>query len=328
MTTLESSSSIFISYAWGEDWKKKEWVRQDIVEMLTNHHDVFWDRDSIAVGELPERAIGNALAKRPLLVLCLCDKDYLKAAQRIGSGLYDELQMLERIADEPDVRVFPLILEPDCAECLPAPLARRIYLDLQPMRSLGLSLGTTILGLAAGWSQAQLISDISARIHVSQLRKRALGFLSRYPITILGNGLNHEVTVMTAVDPPYLLKPPRWMWESSRWNYVLNEDEPTFCPSKGRWHWECIELSNEIRPLGTAVVATFFPQLTRENDQELLTTAGMLIASRFFRLVRLDEPFTFDAEDLVRCLMSEHLGFNVLEQLLDAVDASTAVICV
>jgi len=321
MTAAENGSSIFISYAWGKGFQKKEWIRQGIVADLNWKHDVFWDRDSIPLGESIERTIAEALAKRPLLVLCLCDQDYLEAAQRTGSGLHDELRMLAQIAVEPRVRIVPIILESDCTERLPSPLIGRLYLNLQPLHSLNLNIGMSILGVAEGLSQAQLQSEINDQLAVFHLRQRALGFLKQRPLTIWGSGRNHEVTVRPDDVAPYLLKPPEWMWESSRWNYLLNDDDPTFCPIKGRWHWEYVQISTQLRPLGTAVVSTFFPQLISKREQGLLNTAGTLLASKFFRMIEIHEPFTFDADDLVNHLICDHEGFSLLEKLLDAAGA-------
>lgn len=321
MTAEENGSSIFISYAWGEGFHKKEWVRQGIVADLDWKHDVFWDRDSIPLGESIEHTIAEALAKRPLLVLCLCDQDYLEAAQRTGSGLHDELRMLAQIAIEPEVRIVPIILESDCAKRLPSPLIGRLYLNLQPLHSLNLNIGMHILGVADGLNQAQLQNEINYQLTVFHLRQRALGFLKQRPLTIWGSGRNHEVTVHPDSAAPYLLKPPQWMWESSRWNYLLNEDAPTFCPTEGRWHWEYVQISSELRPLGTAVMSTFFPQLISKKEQGLLNTGGTLLASKFFRMIEIHEPFTFDADDLVNHLIRDHEGFNLLEKLLDAAES-------
>lgn len=111
------------------------------------------------------------------------------------------------------------------------------------------------------------------------------------------------------------------MWESDRWNYMLNDDNPTFCPTQGRWHWELSTSSLEMRPLGTAVISTFFPQLVTEAEQKILNIGGMLLASSFFKTVMIDEGFSFDENDLVSFLISRDEGFEVLERLLDAADA-------
>lgn len=60
----------------GQWIRKKEWVRQRIVTNLDWNHDVFWDRDSIAYGKSIDGVIAQALTKRPILILCLCDQDY------------------------------------------------------------------------------------------------------------------------------------------------------------------------------------------------------------------------------------------------------------
>ena len=72
MTTAESGDSIFISYAWGAGFTKKEWVRQGIIANLNWKHDVFWDRDTIALGETSRthhwESPGKTTTPRPVLV--------------------------------------------------------------------------------------------------------------------------------------------------------------------------------------------------------------------------------------------------------------------
>ncbi|BBP73866.1 hypothetical protein PHLH6_58700 [Pseudomonas sp. Seg1] len=325
MTVEENRSSIFISYAWGAGFENKEWVRQHIVSCLNWSHDVFWDRDNISYGELPDVAISKQLAKRPITVLCLCDQDYLRSAKKEDSGLSRELQMLAHIVDQPGVRVIPLILEADCVEELPAPLTKRIYLDLQPLLQRNIDIGVTVVGLAEGYSQAAVQSGINEQMAGFELRERAENYLGQRPLTIWGNGRNHEVTVYSEEAAPYLLKPPQWMWESDRWNYMLNDDGPTFCPTKGVWHWEYCAISLDIRPLSTAVVSTFFPQLISKDDQGLLNTAGMLLASKLFKTFKIDEAFRFVAEDLINFLITNDDGFQALKRLLDAADAHATV---
>lgn len=325
MTETETRGSIFISYAWGEGFENKEWVRQHIVSYLDWKHDVFWDRDKIGYGELPDIAISKQLAKRPVTVLCLCDQDYLRSAKKEGSGLSRELQMLAQIVDQPGVWVIPLILESGCTEHLPAPLTNRIYLNLQPLIQRNIDIGIAVSGLAEGCSQAEVQSGINNQLAASKLRERADNYLRQLPITIWGNGRTHEVTVYSEKAAPYLLMPPQWMWESDHWNYMLNDDSPTFCPTKGRWHWENCTNSLDIRPLSTASVSTFFPQLANEDEQVLLNTAGKLLASKFFKTFYIDEAFTFSAEDLITYLISCKEGFQVLEHLLDAADAHAQV---
>lgn len=321
MIVADHSNSIFISYAWGACFEKKEWLRESIITSLNWKYDVFWDRDTIALGELLEHSIRNALKKRPLLVLCLCDQDYLAAAQKDGSGLYTELRLLAEIAHEPGVRIIPLILEPGCAEHLPAPLSGRLYVDLQALHCQSLPLGLTVLGVAEGLSQAQLQNEINDQITFFRLRQRAIRFMERHPILIWGNGLNHEVMVHPDNSAPYLLKPPQWMQRSKRWDYMLGDEGPTSNPMQGRWHWEYIAISTEFRPLATAVVSTFFPMLTGENEESLLNSAGTQIATKFFRMIYIHEPFTFNANDLIDNLLASPSGADVLERLLNAAES-------
>ncbi|WP_339466144.1 hypothetical protein [Pseudomonas sp. EA_65y_Pfl2_P74] len=101
---------------------------------------------------------------------------------------------------------------------------------------------------------------------------------------------------------------------------MLDDDSPTFCPSKGRWHWESSYSSIDMRPLATAVLSTFFERLNGEEVEQALNQGGMVLANTFFRAVLITEPFRFDAKDAVEFLMRRDEGCEALEQLLDAVD--------
>ncbi|MFJ2321810.1 toll/interleukin-1 receptor domain-containing protein [Pseudomonas sp. NPDC087817] len=320
MTAEEPTDSVFISYAWGEEFESKEWVRQRIVSSLDWNHDVFWDRDSVAFGQSIDGVIAEALAKRPILILCLCDQDYLKAAQLKGSGLYRELEMLAKIVDEPNVRIVPLILEAGCANKLPDFLAGRLYLNLAPLHQQNIDIGMAVMGVAEGLPPAQVQSGINSQLATFRLRQRALNYLQKRPVTIWGNGRTHEVTVYRHDIAPVLLSPPTWMWQSNSWDYMLEDDGPTFCPSKGRWHWELSSSSTDMRPLATAVLSIFFEHLTGEEEQKWLNQGGIVLANTFFRTVLITEPFTFDAEDVVGFLMRRDEGFEALEELMRATD--------
>ncbi|WNZ76423.1 toll/interleukin-1 receptor domain-containing protein [Pseudomonas sp. P105] len=320
MSDENTHSSIFISYAWGGGLEKKEWVRESIVAALEWQYAVFWDRDSIGFGESIDTAIGLALSERPILVLCLCDEDYLEAAQRIGSGLHRELQILQRIADEPSVRIVPLMFGERCAEHLPKPLAGRLYLDLQPLLQHGLDLGAALLDVVDGVSQAQVQKRIAADVARHQLRKRVLSYLQKQPLTLWGNGRTHEVTVCSDDKRPYLLLAPQWMWDSNEWGFMLSDDNPTFCPTKGRWHWDRFSPSRGMRALGTAALSVFFPHWLGEVAQSALNAGGVVLAEKFFTQVDVMEAFTFNVDDLVTSLIVDYKGYGVLEQLLEAVD--------
>lgn len=320
MTQVENRGHIFISYAWGNGFENKEWVRQRVLTQISWNHDVFWDRDSIAYGDSIDGVIAKALSKRPIQVLCLCDQDYIRAAQQKGSGLHRELKMLAEIADEPGVRIVPVLLEAGCTDRLPEPLIGRLYLDLQPLHQLNIDIGTAVMEVAEGRTPAQVQSGVNARLAAFKLRERALKFFQARPVEIWGNGRNHEVTVYREGTLPTLLQPAAWMWESNNWNYMLNDDSPTFCPAKGRWHWELSSSSSEMRPLATAILSEFFDQLDGRKAEPWLNQGGIVLANTFFRTVLEYEPFRFDAEDVIGFLMRRDEGYEALEKLLDAVD--------
>ncbi len=320
MTDANKNTAIFISYAWGDGLEHKEWVRQHIVNSLAWFHRVFWDRDNIGFGESIDRAIVSALAERPVLVLCLCDHDYLSAAERIGSGLYRELQILTHMADEPGVTIVPVILEELNTELLPKPLAGRVYLDLEPLHSRGLELGTALRGVASGLNQAQVKIGMNAQLATAHLRQRVLDYLSQRPLSLWGNGRTHEVTVRRQGLPPSPLLPPQWMWESNEWNYMLSDETSTFCPTRGRWYWDWSTPSRGMQALGTAILSTFFPNSIGADEQHTLCAGGALLAVNFFRTVKITEPFHFDMNDLIRFMIGHPEGFEVLEKLLAAVD--------
>lgn len=135
---------------------KKEWVRQQIVNSLNGKYSVFWDRDTIGFGESIDACIHKALTHRPIKVFCICDADYLHSAKKVGSGLHRELQILEKIAHEDQVKIIPLIFESDCIRDLPAPLAGRAYLDLAELHKRNLFIGNEMYALAEGISQAEM----------------------------------------------------------------------------------------------------------------------------------------------------------------------------
>ncbi|MFD4836364.1 toll/interleukin-1 receptor domain-containing protein [Achromobacter sp. NPDC058515] len=319
MADTDKDGAIFISYAWGGGLEHKEWVRQRVVGNLDWHYRVFWDRDSIGFGASIDGAISAALAQRPVLVFCLCDHDYLSAAERVGSGLHRELRMLAQMADEPGVKIVPLILEKLNADRLPEPLAGRVYLNLEPLHSRGLDLGTALLGVADGRSQAEVKIGVNAQVAAFNLRQGVLAYLSQQPLSLWGNGNTHEVTVHRDGLPPEQLLAPQWMWHSNEWNFMLSDETPTFCPTKGRWHWDLSTPSRGMQALGTAVLSAFFPQLTGEDEQRVLCKGGARLASNFFRTVLVSEPFHFDMNDLVTFLINDREGYEVLAKLLDAV---------
>lgn len=322
MQASDESQAVFLSYAWGVDLQHKEWVRQSIVTQLDWKYPVFWDRDSIGFGESIDATIATALQPRPLWVLCLCDEDYLAAAQRSGSGLQRELQMLEQVVDTPGVRVLPVLLAKGCAARLPSPLAGRVYLDLSAMHQHGLNLGAVLLDVLQGATQAQVHGHIRHRVERWQLRQRLGQYLMREPLSFLGNGRTHEVVVRSAAGQRPLLA-PQWMWRNPSWNYLLVDDTPSFCPRQARWPWDRNGPSRGIRVLGAAMISQWFPQ--PQQDDETLGQAGSDLAVHFLTTVEPWEAFTFDADDVLAFLLNDDRAAAVLEELLRVAETATAL---
>ena len=106
------------------------------------------------------------------------------------------------------------------------------------------------------------------------------------------------------------------MWDSSEWGYMLSDDNDTFCPAKGRWHWDYFTASRGMRALGTAAMSVFFPGQTTPEDQAALHRAGNVLAQLFFTMIHKHEPFILDSDDIIRLLINNDDGYQALEFLL------------
>lgn len=272
------SLNIFISYAWGGTLDKKEWIRDQIVSIINREFNVFWDRDTIEFGMSIDKCIGNALKVRPLKVFCICDVDYIHQAAVLGSGLQRELLCLEKIAQDEDVRIIPLIFSANSSH-LPPPLLGRAYLDLSELSRRSLYVGDLMYALANGISQADMYKLINKKISSNDLRNLAKIHFQKLDMELYGNARTHEVTI-TPLQP---LLPPKWMWESDEWGYMLSDETDTFCPAKGRWHWDYFTPSRGMRALGTVAMSVFFPGQTSASDQAAFHRAGNVLAKLFFQ---------------------------------------------
>lgn len=314
MNNAECPQNIFISYAWGDGMKRKEWVRNGIVSSLDWKYPVFWDRDSIGFGESIDQRIAQALSLRPLTVFCLCDGDFLRASGVEGSGLQRELALLGAIAGTTGVRIIPVILEAEVAEHLPGPLQGLVYVNLVALHQRRLHLGHALLALTEGATQAQLSAYLKHEVDQADLRVRALAYMHQQDVQIWGNAHTHEVTLA----PMQLLTAPAWMWESADWNYMLQDDNPDFCPAKGRWPWDYT--SNRprgSRALGAAVMSAFFPQCTAPAYHWALEAEGVALTIGIFSMTRSSEAFLIDGQRLVQELLCTSEGARALRHLLD-----------
>ncbi|CAJ0820313.1 toll/interleukin-1 receptor domain-containing protein [Ralstonia flaminis] len=307
---MDEKGTAFVSYAWGGELERKEWLRDDIVQVLSYDFSVFWDRDSIPFGETPDEAISSNLAKRPVVVLCMCDQAYIASASKADSGLRSELAMLAQIAGSKDVRIIPIILDRECIPNLPTPLAGRTYLDLSALYERKLQLGDAVLAVAAGGTQAQVAALLSLRLRQADMRDRARAYFHDSPKEFLGSGRTHVVRD----NQGQLLLPPKWMWESSIWKRRLSEENDHFCPSKGIWDWRNGTASTGMWALGTAACAAFFPDKTGIDDILAIERAGLLLAQHCISFVEEGEPLPIASDDLFKSLINEEI--DVLDRLL------------
>lgn len=297
----------------GEVLPRKKWIRAHIVNRLDWKYSLFWDRDSIVFGESIDLAIQNALASRPLKVFCLCDNDYINAAKKAGSGLHQELDLLSKLSLDPDAKIIPILLEKGCQEKLPAPLIGRAYIDLIEFRERKLFLGNAMLHLADDVTQAEMLTWMRYSIFKDDLYKLAKEYFHRISLCFTGNARTHQVSI-NHMQP---LLAPRWMWDSNEWNYMLNDEHDTYCPAKGRWHWGHFSPGRSMQSLGTAIIAQFFPHDVKQDMQWAIEDAGRILALSFISMVRQDELFILDVDEIIMHLMRKDDGCQALEHLLN-----------
>ncbi len=307
-----ANTQIFISYAWGENLNNKEWIREQIINCLELEYNLFWDRDSIAFGDSIDLAIQRALATRPLKIFCLCDRDYVSSSKKIGSGLHQELHMLSAISSDFDVKIIPIILDRSCLRELPTPLIGKAYLDLSEFRARNLFLGDAMQLLASNATQSEILSWIDLTIRKDDLGKLAREYFHRQPARFIGNARTHKVSI-NYTQPLFA---PQWMWNSTEWNNMLNDENDTYCPVEGRWHWDYFSPGRSMQALGTAIIAHFFPHDVEKETQWAIEEAGKILAVRFISFNRQEEPFILDIEDIIISLMHNDNGCHVLDYLL------------
>lgn len=318
MVANSDASPVFISYAWGEGIAKKEWLRSSIVSHLNLMGiPVFWDRDVILPGEKGNDVLAAALSARPVTVLCICDLDYLKAAQRINSGLAYELKLLSKIADTEGVRIVPIVVEDNCAEKLPEPLTGRWYVNASDLYREEHPLGPVVLRILEGANQTQLATCLTNLMAVHSLQKKAQAYAVKHPIRIEGTSKQG----VFANDQ--LLVPPDWMVNSTKWSSRMMEDElenePRFSPKKGIWTWSCKRgASHGMWALGTAIMSAWFPRRESSEDLAAITSGGLAIAEGIISFCHTHDVLITDEQELLRVLFdAEHsVGINALHRLL------------
>lgn len=311
---MDDKKAVFISYAWDGVLDREEELRTDIVTSLSTEFPVFWDRRSISFGDVPEEVVSNALKRRPLVVFCLCDEEYIAAASTVDSGVYRELAMLAQISASKEVRVVPVLLDGECLPRLPVPLSGRVPLDISEVYARGLKLGRTMWAVASGASQEDVTRSLSEQLRRANVRDKATAYFCDSPISLYGCGRTHVVED----DLGRILRPPQWMMDRIEWKRRLLEEDDAFWPTKGIWQWHRGTASSGLCALGMAACAAFFPKEPDADYVKAIARAGILLAEGFFTFHNTNEPFTLEPEELVNTLISRD-GIDTLERLLPSV---------
>jgi len=307
--------SVFISYAWGGSLPQKEWLRDKVVRHLElGDFSVFWDRDSIKFGQNIDQVIRNALATRPLHIVCICDEEFIEGSKRDNSGLARELSMIADIAGGEDVRILPVILDAKCRDTLPEVLNGRMYLDLTPLSSRKLAIGPVLRAAILGASQTQVAALIDEQMKIADLRERAEKYFAAHEKAFDGNARTHIVKS----NDGNLLLPPAWMYRVSRWSCRLADNGPDFSPQKGIWHWDHWSPSTGMRGLGAAVMSAFFPTKITDDDISAIEHCGDAIAVRIIAMTKKTEHLRFDWREMLQCVLMSDGGMRALDRLLPA----------
>jgi hypothetical protein len=316
VTDMSMTESVFISYAWGGDLARKEWLRDQVVRHLDLYgFTIFWDRDSILFGQSIDDVIREALSVRPLNIVCICDADYIVGAKRANSGLFRELAMIAEMSGDRSVRILPVILDDGCADALPGALNGRMYLDLTKLHRRRLELGTALGSALLGAPQTQVAQLIDRQLGIAGMWARARAYFGNGRAGFSGNARTHIVKSNDGA----LLLPPAWMHEVIRWSNRIADDVPGFCPAKGIWHWDHWTPSTGMRALGAAAMSAFFPEKTSDEDIGAIEFCGDALAVRILAMTKKTEHLQFDWKETIQCVIASD-GMRALDRLLPRLD--------
>lgn len=312
MTDKQEKIPTFISYAWGGPYDKKDWLRRNIITYLEGAGcSVFWDRDSIPIGNSIFSEIEGALAKTPLNVICICDNDYVASAKTKGSGLHMELKMLRRRSKEPDLKIIPVIIEESVNRLLPQPLADRLYIDLTSLHENELTLGPTVASAVLGASQSQIKVEIAARLKEAEIWETARLHFQHQPWEIHGEASSHRVFC----NPGGPLLPPKWMYDDPSWSYRASDCQEGYHPAHGIWHWDWWTPGASMCTLGAAICSALFPHKSSESKADIIK-GGEIIAQRIVRFVKSTEPLDMNWRHFDQAMLSDSTGLEALDRLL------------
>lgn len=305
--------SVFVSYAWGGDLERKEWIRDHVLfDLNLVGLPVFWDRDNIKPGHLIDSIIAAALNKRPLHILCICDADYLKALDRADSGLAREFEMIKKIAADEQVLITPLLFEGVFFSDLPVFFRERLAVDFSELAKKKLNFGHIVMALIAGATQTEIIQAISYEVDLYSLWQRANNHLAEFEFSLHGNPRTHEIFLQNGER----LLPPEWMLSSSEWGDRMREDEIGFSPWKGIWHWDHWTPSTGMQALGIAICSALFRRIPNEKYIAALSTCGRLVSEKIISFTKKEEALNTSGHEIIRIIIGNNEGRSALEKLL------------
>jgi TIR domain len=306
---MEPTPRVFISYAWEGSLAPKRWLAPVVEHLQFFDFSVFFDRSSINYGDDINEVIANYLSHRPLVVLCMCDDAYCKAARTLGSGVHAEVQAISRMQGASGFSVVPIFLEPPShvASNLPPVLAGKLGLVVPTGEDRQHALSGALVKLLFGGTQDVVQGHIDEVLATTELRRCLTTALEATFKIISGNPRDQTVKVdhEELTFGPALLSRPEFM------DYLAGNSESGHV----LWYWS----GRGTGPctLGAAIVAHCFPLAAQRNSRDVVA-AGKLLASAVFSYVRYDEPLLMSPEDVVSALTDDVHSHELVRRLLSA----------
>lgn len=303
---------VFISYAWGGPFERKEWLRRDVIRYLdVADSTVFWDRDSIPLGHPIDDSIRTALSRKPLVIFCICDQDYVQSAKTRGSGVHVELEMISVLGHQTDTQVIPVVVDDAVLASLPAPLAGRTFLNLAPLRESGLPLGPILRSAVCGASQREILGKISRHLREASVWEKAEAHFQQGIHEIIGDAQSHRVRTNTG----QLITAPQWMYDDDSWNYRASAKQDGYEPGAGIWAWSLGQQGASIQTLGAAICSAYFPGKLTSNLPAIIK-GGNTLAKHVLSAVDRQEPLVTGWREFVAAMLHVDGGLEAIERLL------------
>jgi hypothetical protein len=307
-----SSSTVFVSYAWGNSAdQKKAWIHEKIVIPLQGvGYTVFWDHESILPGHSFSREIAAILREGETDILCICDDDFIKSADKSHSGVARELKIFAGETNRRDVRIIPLLIGSISESALPALLADRRCIDLTALIESGTPVGHTLQLVLDNATPTVIEKDIADRVRKTRIRDRAGMYFGAQSWAIHGNPVTRRVSIGDSRP----LLPAQWMYADDRFKDHVSARQDRYHPGESVWYWEYGTAVKMLLNLGVAVSSEFFPDKAKENVEDVIAV-GYAIARNIICGTRGTEPLSFDWPECVDILLWEERTTDALDRL-------------